>query len=263
MKINWKNISKKGKPLEPVFLEPIFDNSSVNKKVLIKISNLKQVFGKKLIYNNVSFNIYEGETLSLLGCNGAGKTTLVETLAGINKQTSGKIKFLYSAANKANGIGVQFQDLSLPNGVSIKDIIQFIIEIYDGDDLDTKTVDEMLEKFHLKEFLYMQAKKLSGGQQQRLNVMIALLAKPKVLFLDEFTTGLDIDVKNKIKDYILEFTKKNNISIVLISHDVDMIVDMSDRILVLSQQKLLVDASVVTLNQKYGSVSQFLKKYIV
>lgn len=263
MQINWKNISRVAKPSKITKLVPIFDKVNANKKVLIKVKNLKQVFGKNLIYKNVNFNINQGETLALLGCNGAGKTTLVETIAGITKQTSGEVQFLYNVKGKGHAVGVQFQDLSLPNGVSIKDIIQFVVALYEGDDLETKIVDEMLEKFRLKEFLHLQAKKLSGGQQQRLNVMIALLSKPKVLFLDEFTTGLDIDVKNKIKDYILDFTKKNNISIVLISHDVDMITEMSDRILILAEKTLLVDATCTTLVEKFGSISEFLKRYII
>lgn len=267
MKIHWKkimDIKKIETKLSP--LVPIHDKMINSEQKLIVVKNLMHSYGvgknKKIIYENINFNIYDGEILAILGSNGAGKTTIVEVISGIRKQTSGEVFYLY---NKDDGnyekVGVQFQDLSFPNGVSTKDIITFIVNM-NNNNFDEKMINTMLERFHLKDLINMQVKKLSGGQQQRLNVMISMLSKPKVLFLDEFTTGLDINIKNDIKKFILEFSREYKIVVVIISHDIDIINEMVTRFIVLAENKLMVNAYRATIEEKFGSISKFLKIYI-
>ena len=105
--------------------------------------------------------------------------------------------------------------------------------------------------------------KLSGGQQQRINVFISMIGSPKILFLDEFTTGLDIAIKNKLQNYILNFCEKNKITLVIISHDIDCIEDMVDRIIILANKEIIMDAKVTDIIKEFGSVKNMLKKYII
>ena len=141
-------------------------------------------------------------------------------------------------------------------------MIDFIIKLNNISDIDIEEFNYILETFQLKDILKSKVSKLSGGQKQRLNVTIALLNKPKVLFLDEFTTGLDIAIKNNIQKFIIEYCNKNNTSLFLISHDVDSINQMTDRMIILAEKEIKIDLRKDEIINKFGSVSKLLKKYI-
>ena len=157
--------------------------------------------------NNISFNINYLENLAFIGANGAGKTTTVEIIAGINKPTSGTIDYNYQYKKSfQEQIGIQFQDSFYPKGVTVKNVIDFLKEAYSlnkNKDNDLE-FDHLLDIFRIKEFYHTDAAKLSGGQQQRLNVLLSLMHKPKVLFLDELVTGLDIQIRNELENFIQE-----------------------------------------------------------
>ncbi|MGL5630200.1 MAG: ATP-binding cassette domain-containing protein [Mycoplasmoidaceae bacterium] len=264
MKIDWLAIQKlKITEKKKELLFPIIESN--NLPPLIKIENLSHFYGhgknKKLIFKDLNFSICDNEVLALLGSNGVGKTTLVKIISGIINATSGNVNFLYEKKIDSERLDVQFQDISFPSSLKVKDILNFIINMSPSK-LSDEILAEMLTKFQLKNQLNSYAKNLSGGQQQRLNVMIAMLSKPRVLFLDEFTTGLDIESKLCIKNFIIEFSKKENIVIVIISHDIDIINDMADRIILLSNKGVTINSSKQALIDKFGSLSNFLYKYI-
>ncbi|MGL4343501.1 MAG: ATP-binding cassette domain-containing protein [Metamycoplasmataceae bacterium] len=257
-----KNIQNKYEDLE------IIKNYSSNSNILIEIKNLKQSFKtfkkEKIIYENLSFNIYENEKIAFLGGNGAGKTISVESICGYRKYTDGIIKYNYSFVNNPyEKLSVQFQDLKFPSSLTVKDLIDFVVRLANIEISDLDEFNDFLETFQLKENLNIKVSKLSGGQQQRLNVFLALLNKPKVLFLDEFTTGLDIAIKNAIQNFILSFCNKYKISLVLISHDNKAIEEMCDRIIILANKKIMIDMSKEDIIKKFGSVNNLLNKYII
>ncbi len=234
---------------------------------LIEVRNLSHKFKtknkEKIIYENINFEIFENERLAFLGPNGAGKTLTISTLCGIIKQKSGEIKYNFEYDKKPHEkLSVQFQDLQFPSSLSPKDLIEFSLEIQDVNEVDEE-VKEAIEIFEIDKIINTKMSKLSGGQQQRVNVFMALIGKPKVLFLDEFTTGLDIAIKTRIQNYILKFCEKNKISLVIISHDIDCIEDMVDRIIILADKRIIIDAMTSDINKKYSSVKKMLKKYIL
>ncbi|MBQ5543572.1 MAG: ABC transporter ATP-binding protein, partial [Mycoplasmataceae bacterium] len=178
-------------------------------KPLIEVKDLCVIFKdkkqKKYAVNNISFNINPNENIAFIGANGAGKTTTVETIAGINKPTEGKILYNYDYKKSfQEGIGIQFQDSSYPKGVTVKNVIDFLKDAYglNKDKINDLEFDHLLDVFRIKEFYHTDARKLSGGQQQRLNVLLSLMHKPKVLFLDELVTGLDIQIRNELENFI-------------------------------------------------------------
>lgn len=250
-------------------LEIIINENKSESELLIEVKNLthefKTINKSKVIYENVSFNIYKGEKIAFLGPNGAGKTLMVETLCGTRKQTSGEIiyHFKYNKNNPYEHLGVQFQDFEFPVGLTVKDMIKFIIKLNDIKDIDINEFNYILETFQLKKILNSKVSKLSGGQKQRLNVTLALLNKPKILFLDEFTTGLDIAIKNNIQNFIIEYCNKNNTSLVLISHDIDTIKQIVDRIVIMADKEIKIDMSVKEIEDQFGDVSKLIKKYII
>lgn len=234
---------------------------------LIEVKDLSHKFRvrnkEKIIYENINFEIFENEKLAFLGPNGAGKTITVSTLCGIMKPKSGEIKYNFKYDKKPyEKLSVQFQDLQFPNSLTPKDLIEFALEFQNINEIDDE-IKEAIRIFEIDKLMNTKMSKLSGGQQQRVNVLMALIGKPKVLFLDEFTTGLDIAIKTKIQKYILDFCEKNNISLVIISHDIDCIEDMVDRIIILADKRIIMDAKSSDIKKKYGSVKKMLKKYIL
>ena len=247
-----------------IFKSVIFDNNTNKLKTLIELKNInksfKKTFSKKenVVLENVNFKIYDGEILSILGSNGCGKTTLTEIISGVSNPTSGEI---ISHLSNNEKIGVQFQDISFPFGLTVKDVIEFQIQI-SNNEIEKEELEDMIKSFNIEPLLKTRASKLSGGQQQRLNVLIALMSKPKVLFLDEFTTGLDIAIRNQIKNYILKFIKKHNITMVLISHDIDIIKDIPDRYLVIADKTIKLNATKQEVIDVFGSVDNMINYYV-
>lgn len=266
MKINWKDLKKKETIKDNPYddIKPFIKKENYDEtKVILKVRNLKHQFKAKLIYDNISFEFFDNERVAFLGPNGAGKTLTISTIAGIYKPKNGTIEYLYDYKIKPyERISVQFQDLQFPSSLSPKDMIDFSLELQDEAE-PIEEIFEGLKTFELDEIVDRPMSKLSGGQQQRVNVFIAMLGKPKILVLDEFTTGLDISIKNKIQNYILDYCEKYKITLVIISHDIDCIETMVDRIILLANKQILVDAKTKDLICEFGSVKAFLKKYIV
>ncbi|MGL4951671.1 MAG: ATP-binding cassette domain-containing protein, partial [Mycoplasma sp.] len=188
----------------------------------------------------------------------------VESICGYRQYSGGQIKYNYEYEhNPFEKLSVQFQDLKFPSALTVKDLIDIVLKIVDVKITDLDEFNSSLEIFELKQNLNTRITKLSGGQQQRLNVFLSLLNKPKVLFLDEFTTGLDIAIKNAIREFITEYCKKYGIAIVLISHDNNIIDQMCDRIVILANKKIMIDISRDEAIKKFGSVAKMLNSYII
>ncbi|MGL4950521.1 MAG: ATP-binding cassette domain-containing protein [Mycoplasma sp.] len=266
----WKDIGSKPEKIKTDAYSKleIIKTYKAKAKPLIEIKNLKQSFKsfrkEKLIYEDLSFNIYEHEVVAFLGGNGAGKTITVESICGYRQFAGGEIKYNYDYTNNPyEKLSVQFQDLKFPSSLTVKDMIDIVLKIVNIKITDLDEFNNSLEVFELKQNLNVKVTKLSGGQQQRLNVFLSLLNKPKVLFLDEFTTGLDIAIKNAIRDFIMDYCKKYGITVVLISHDNNIINEMCDRIIILANKKIMIDMSKGNVIKKFGSVSKLLNKYII
>ncbi len=237
------------------------------KNTLIEIKNLHKEFkvNSKILVaiNDLTFNINEGENLALIGSNGAGKTTTVEILIGLSKQDSGTIKYNLGVEekNKHEQIGIQFQSSSYPPGIKVKRVIKFIIDAYNAS-ITKDELEQMIDVFGIRDFYNQEASGLSGGQQQRLNIILALLHKPKVVFLDELSTGLDITIRTEIKKFIKEFTTKHKITIVIISHDAAEIEYLADRIVIMNKGNIVIDRMIKDVKSKEKSFEEFITKYI-
>lgn len=236
-------------------------------KPLIEVKGLSQIYKKRkgddvVIFENLSFNIYQDDRLVIMGANGCGKTTIVEIISGFKIPTDGEVVKNFGEDIPSNKqIGVQFQDLSFPKSLTVFDIIKFAAEI-DSTKLEQHELFEMLEVFQLKDIMNRTVSKLSGGQQQRLNVLLSLITKPRVLFLDEFTTGLDIAIRNNIKDFIMSFCDQYKITLVLISHDIDIMEEMANRVIVIYDKQIYVDMAMDNVKKKFGSFHNLINMYI-
>ena len=221
---------------------------------IISIKNVCKYFGKKCALNDVSLDISEGELFGLLGVNGAGKTTLVKILCGISKMTSGSVVIdgvdLNQDLNKIKEIvDISPQETSVASNLTVKENLQFFANIYGNTNQDC--LDEIVEKFGLGDVLNQRAKTLSGGYKRRLSIAIALISKPKVLFLDEPTLGLDVFARRDLWK-IIENLKKNT-TIILTSHYLDEVEHLCDRVAILESGKLICVGTVESLKETTNS----------
>ncbi|MFV8481420.1 ABC transporter ATP-binding protein [Mycoplasma sp. SK341A] len=235
---------------------------------LITIQNVSKEFSlrhNKKFYavNDMNLTLYQGQNVALLGSNGAGKTTTVEMIVGISNPTSGQIIYNMQEAGKINNalIGIQFQDSSYPQGLTVKDVIVSMKKIY-GSALDEADIENLIKIFGIDEFIFNKASALSGGQQQRLNALLAIIHCPKLIILDELSTGLDIKIKSRLIHFIKKFAIANESSILLISHDVNEVEIIADRIVIMHKGKIIYDALKEETIAEFGSVAKCLDKYI-
>lgn len=206
---------------------------------IITIDNVCKNYKSKTAIDNVSLSIKSGELFGLLGVNGAGKTTLIKILCGLTKKTSGVVTInnfnLDSDMDKIKEIiDISPQETSVANNLTVKENLEFFSNIYNN---DSNIINEVIDIFNLSEVLNQRAKTLSGGYKRRLSIAIALISKPKILFLDEPTLGLDVFARRELWKIIKKLQK--NITIILTSHYLEEIESLCDRVAILSKGKLL------------------------
>ena len=217
---------------------------------IITIDNVCKNYKSKKALDNVSLSIKQTELFGLLGVNGAGKTTLIKILCGLTKKTSGTITInnfnLDKEIDKIKEIiDISPQETSVANNLTVKENLEFFANIYNNNDV--KTINEIIDIFNLNEVLNQRAKSLSGGYKRRLSIAIALISKPKILFLDEPTLGLDVFARRELWNIIKKLQK--NITIILTSHYLEEIENLCDRVAILSNGKLLKTGTIEEIKQ--------------
>ncbi len=217
---------------------------------VITIENVCKNYKTKKALDNVSLTIKEGELFGLLGVNGAGKTTLIKILCGLTNKTSGTITINNFSLDKEIDkikeiIDISPQETSVANNLTVKENLEFFANIYNNNNADT--INEIVDIFNLNEVINQRAKTLSGGYKRRLSIAIALISKPKILFLDEPTLGLDVFARRELWNIIRKL--KKDITIILTSHYLEEIENLCDRVAILSNGKLLKTGTIEELKQ--------------
>ena len=217
---------------------------------IITINNVCKNYKSKKALDNVCLSIKQNELFGLLGVNGAGKTTLIKILCGLTRKTSGTITInnfnLDKEIDKIKEIiDISPQETSVANNLTVKENLEFFANIYGNNDI--KTINEIIDIFNLNEVLNQRAKTLSGGYKRRLSIAIALISKPKILFLDEPTLGLDVFARRELWNIIKKLQK--NITIILTSHYLEEIENLCDRVAILSNGKLLKTGTIEEIKQ--------------
>lgn len=214
----------------------------------------------KKAVDDISFNIEDGEIVGYIGANGAGKSTTIKMMTGILTPTSGKITVNglvpYEKRKKnAKNVGVVFgQKTQLWWDLPLSETFTLLKEIYDVTDEDFK---ERMEFFNstlsLEDFMLTPVRSLSLGQRMRADIAAALIHNPKVIYLDEPTIGLDVMVKEKVRNAIREINKKYKTTIILTTHDLNDIEELCSRIIIIDNGKKIYDGSLEEIKSKYGA----------
>ena len=207
---------------------------------IISITNLTKDYKATRALDGVNLNINQGKLYGLLGVNGAGKTTLIKILCGLTKKTSGQVIIngldLDKDIDKIKQIiDVSPQETAVATNLSVLENLQFFANIYSIK--DESYLKNIIKTFGLNDVLDKSAKTLSGGYKRRLSIAIALISKPKILFLDEPTLGLDVFARRELWKIINGL--KGDITIILTSHYLEEIENLCDEVAILSKGKLL------------------------
>lgn len=224
---------------------------------------------EKIAVNNISFSIAAGELVGFIGLNGAGKTTTLKILSGLLKPTSGEVSVLgFNPIERKSSflkqIGFIFgQKNQLFLDLPAIDSIKINAEIYDmRDDEFNKNFNELIDLFELKKNLHQKVRELSLGEKMKFEIVSSLIYKPKMLFLDEPTIGLDIFTQKKIRKFLKEYNKNFNSTIILTSHNLDDVFEICKRLIIIHEGKIICDDLISTLLKKFADekkISFYLK----
>ncbi len=208
--------------------------------------------------SDISFEVKEGERIAFIGPNGAGKSTTIKMLTGILFPSSGEINVLGFDPSKdrkklAYKIGTVFGQRSqlLPN-LPLTDSFEFFGVMYDMPNSEIKKrISELVSLFDLGSFIDQPVRKLSLGQRMRAEVAVSLIHKPKVIFLDEPTIGLDIVAKKSLRDLLLKINEEEKVTIFLTSHDVSDIESICNRTIIINNGTVVKDLPTTELSKSF------------
>ncbi|CAJ1003979.1 MULTISPECIES: ATP-binding cassette domain-containing protein [Bacillales] len=210
--------------------------------------------------DDISFTVEEGEMFALIGENGAGKSTTIKMLTGILTPSGGEIVIngyvpYRQREQYVRSIGVVFgQRSQLWWDLSPLESFRLLKNVYKVDDTEgERWLERLIEELDIASFVSQPVRKLSLGQRMRCEVAAALIHKPKLLFLDEPTVGLDVLVKQKIREFLRNLNETEHTTILLTTHDVSDIEALCKRVLVMDQGRLIFDGQLTDLKEKWGN----------
>lgn len=200
---------------------------------IIRAEHLSFSYGPVKAVRDVSFSVQEGEIAAVIGPNGSGKTTTVECLEGLKSPASGTVRVFgmdpwVQRKDVYRKMGVQLQTAEYPPRIRVGELCRLFASFYER----PADWELLLRELRLDGKQKQTVQKLSGGEKQKLSIVLSLMGRPKVLILDELTTGLDPEARQGIRDWMARM-KKSGIGMILVSHYLDEIEALADRILFL------------------------------
>ena len=213
------------------------------KKVKLSIKNLSKIFDEKNAVNDVSFDIYDGEFLSILGPSGCGKTTILRMLIGLIQPDSGQIlkknKDITYAPISKRGMGIVFQNYALFENMTVLQNVEYALRVNKKPKIVArKNALSLIKKMHLREFENKKPSELSGGQQQRVAIARTLALKPDIILFDEPMSALDVSTRLELCQELKRIQKEFKTTMIYITHDQEEAFTLSDRVMVMEVSKI-------------------------
>jgi len=215
--------------------------------ILANVDNLNVQYGNNIAVNGISFEVSGGEIVAVIGSNGCGKTSSMECLGGLRNPSGGAISVFGKnpAADRKEiykQLGIQLQESAYPEKLKVTEICIWFSSFYEN----PADYEKLLTQFDLADKKKSYVTKLSGGQKQRLSILLAMLGRPKLLILDELTTGLDPEARRSMWE-ILKAIKGGGIGILLVSHYMDEVEHLADRIIFMQNGKINITGTLAEL----------------
>ncbi len=206
----------------------------------LSVRNLNKSFDGKVVLNDLSFDLLEGEFLSILGPSGCGKTTLLRILIGLEKADSGKImksgRDISVLSSYDRGMGIVFQNYALFPNMTVLQNVQYALTLRkETKDKAREIALQTLENVGLMDQMHKRPNQLSGGQQQRVAIARTLATNPDIILLDEPISALDVTNREIMKAELKQLQKKFNVTMLFITHDQEEAFFLSDRIMVMNE----------------------------
>ena len=223
----------------------------------IKVQNLTKKFNNYLAVNNISFTLERGKTLGLLGPNGCGKTTSIGMMLGLITPSSGEVLINDQNVNSANRndllsrMNFASPYIELPKKLTVRQNLEVYGRLYGIKNLKNR-IAEISDDLNLNIFLDKKTGELSSGQKNRVSLAKSLINKPDVLFLDEPTASLDPDIGDFVRQYIETYKSKNQITILLASHNMKEVERLCDTVVMMKEGQIVDRGTCKELISKHG-----------
>ena len=219
---------------------------------MFKVSEIKKSFKNKEVLKGVSFTIEEGDKVALLGNNGAGKSTLLKIIAGQLEANAGRIE---TPLDFQTEIGMMPQGDILIDDLKVGDLVLLKCYMNQLEDIDN---DALLKMVELAEFKNQYVLGLSGGQKRRLSLLLTILNEPRLIFLDEPTTGMDLESV----DNFWHLLEEQNFTSVVVTHDFNQIDHFFTKVLILKDGRIAAQESVEDIHRKGQTIEQFYREQV-
>ena len=225
--------------------------------MFIQIKNLSKKYKDTLAVNNINFSIEKNKTLGLLGPNGCGKTTSIGMMLGLIKPTSGEIlidnKNIESFKRDEILSRINFASpyIELPKKLTVRQNLEVYGRLYGIKDLKGR-INEISEDLDIKNFYNRKTGELSSGQKNRVSLAKSLINKPEILLLDEPTASLDPDIGDFVRTYIQKYRSKNQVTILLASHNMNEVERLCDSIIMMKEGEIIDSGTCEEIIKKHG-----------
>jgi len=225
--------------------------------MFIQVKNLTKVFNNNLAVDKINFDIEKNKTVGLLGPNGCGKTTSIGMMLGLIKPSSGEIiidnKNLETLKRDDILARINFCSpyIELPKKLTVKQNLEIYGRLYGVTNL-SKRIIEISEDLDIKNFFKRKTGELSSGQKNRVSLAKSLINKPEILLLDEPTASLDPDIGDFVRSYIQEYRSKNQVTILLASHNMNEVERLCDSIIMMKKGKIIDRGTCEEIIKKHG-----------
>ena len=225
--------------------------------MFIQIKNLSKKYKNTLAVNNINFIIEKNKTLGLLGPNGCGKTTSIGMMLGLIKPTSGEILIdnknidSFKRDEILSRINFASPYIELPKKLTVRQNLEVYGRLYGIKDLKDR-IDEIAEDLNIKKFFDRKTGELSSGQKNRVSLAKSLINKPEILLLDEPTASLDPDIGDFVRTYIQKYRSKNQVTVLLASHNMNEVERLCDSIIMMKNGKIIDRGTCGEIIKKHG-----------
>ena len=231
---------------------------------MLSLKNVKKSYDKTPVLKGISLDIEDGEIVSILGPSGCGKTTLLNLILGIVEADEGQILFngedLTDVPMEKRGFNIVFQDYALFPNLNVYQNITYGLRNRPGISTQEE-VDDLIRLLGLEEHLNKRIGQLSGGQKQRVALARTMVMKPKILLLDEPLSALDGVIKESIKDRIKTIAKEYNLTTIIVTHDPEEALTLSDRVMIINDGQIAQFGDPEEIISKPGN--GFVKRFIL